>query len=206
MNNTDTLTPNGETSRDARRSTSTHTGLPSTRYLRRFTSSCRALVLACASLALPALASAQPDATAAPEAGQLVAPKLVSSVEPVYPEAKRQSGEAARVVLKLTLDDTGNVTEATVLESAGPEFDQAALDAAPKLVFEPATKAGKAVPARIAFSFDFKLEPGAEEPAPAPAPAVAAPKPAPAPARTATRCAASPTFPGSHDRRVSTAC
>jgi TonB family protein len=118
--------------------------------------SCRALLIACTALALPALASAQSDLPV--EQRELVAPALTESVEPVYPESKRESGETAKVVLRLTLDETGKVTEATVLESAGPEFDAAALEAAPKLVFQPATKGGKAVPARIAFRFDFQLQ------------------------------------------------
>jgi TonB family protein len=167
MNNTDTITLHDDTAHGARHSQPSRPSSLRRRSLHRLTISCRALVLACASLTLPAIASAQPDAGVAPETAALVPPKLVSSATPVYPEAKRASGQGARVVLKLTLDDTGKVTEASVLESAGPEFDQAALDAAPELVFEPAMKQGKAVPARIAFSFDFKLEAPPAEPEPA---------------------------------------
>jgi TonB family protein len=146
---------------------------------RRLKVSWRALLIACATLGVSGFATAQPEASDDAQANEttLVAPKLVENAEPVYPESKRASGETAKVVLSLTLDDQGAITDASVLESAGEDFDASALEAAKRLRFEPATKAGKAVPARIAFRFDFELkqeEPPAAEPAPVP---VAAPKP-----------------------------
>src|SRR5688572_2151999 len=145
---------------------------------RRLKVSWRALLIACATLGVSGFAAAQPAAgdDAPANAPALVAPKLVENAEPVYPESQRASGETAKVVLSLTLDDQGAVTDASVLESAGEDFDASALEAAKRLKFEPATKAGKAVPARIAFRFDFELkqeEQPAAEPAPVP---VAAPK------------------------------
>jgi TonB family protein len=97
----------------------------------------------------------------------------------VYPEAKRATGEAASVVLTLTIDRTGHVSEVAVAESAGPEFDDAATLAAHDLVFEPAQKNGEPIPAKIRYTFDFKLAPP-PEPEPAPAP-IAAPPPQPPP-------------------------
>ncbi|MDQ2647445.1 MAG: TonB family protein, partial [Myxococcota bacterium] len=154
---------------------------------RRLESSWRALLIACATLGFSGFARAEPeggDGTATSEPA-LVAPELVENAEPVYPESRRASGETAKVVLSLTLDEAGAITSASVLESGGEDFDAAALQAAKRLVFEPAQKGGKAVPARIAFRFDFELKeaaPRPAEPAPQPVAAPLAPKAAqPAP-------------------------
>lgn len=140
------------------------------------------IAVACA-LAYPSIAVGQPNGSDAPA---LVPPKLVENVEPSYPDAKRASGEAASVALTLTIDRTGQVTDVAVAESAGPEFDEAAVTAARNLRFEPAQKNGEAVQAKIRYVFDFKLAPPSEPAVPAPvapvAPAAAATlAPAPAP-------------------------
>ncbi|HVJ14059.1 MAG TPA: TonB family protein [Polyangiaceae bacterium] len=147
----------------------------------------RFIPIVCAALIpFSAVASAQPQNEPSAPSSAPTPPKLLESVAPVYPEARRASAESASVGLVLTIDETGHVSDAVVSESAGEEFDQAALDAARKTVFEPAMRDGKPVAARIPFRFEFKLE--APEPTPAPAPAPAAPKeqkPAPAPAAAA---------------------
>ena len=126
------------------------------------------IAVACA-LAYSSVAAAQPSTE---DAAALVPPKLVQSAEPTYPEAKRASGEAASVVLTLSIDHTGHVTDVVVAESAGPEFDEAASNAARELVFEPAQKNGEPVLAKIRYRFDFKLEAPPAPPAePPPAPA-----------------------------------
>ena len=134
------------------------------------------IAVACA-LAYPGVAVGQPNPS---DAAALVPPKLVEGVDPTYPEAKRASGEAASVTLTLSIDRAGQVSDVTVAESAGAEFDEAATTAARGLRFEPALKNGQAVPAKIRYVFDFKLAPPAEpEHAPAPIPAPAAVEPAP---------------------------
>ena len=132
------------------------------------------IAVACA-LAYPSSALAQANT---PETAALVPPKLVQSVEPVYPEAKRASGEAAGVVLTLTIDRTGHVSDVLVVESAGPEFDDAASEAARGLLFEPAQKNGAAVVSKIRYRFDFQLAAPAPPAAAPPAPVSAPPAPA----------------------------
>jgi len=143
----------------------------------RSRSSCLAILLAFGAFSLPALAFAQ--AGEGVERAELIAPKLVETVEPIYPESQRASRASSNVVLQLVLDETGRVTDATVLESGGADFDGAALQAAQQLRFEPATRGGQAVPARIAFRFDFEFAPAAEsvsgvtpDPGPTPVPEV----------------------------------
>lgn len=129
------------------------------------------IAVACA-LAYSSVATAQPNTQ---DAAALSPPKLVQRAEPIYPEAKRASGEAASVVLTLTIDHTGHVSDVVVAESAGTDFDEAASKAARQLLFEPARKDGEAVLAKIRYRFDFKLE---APPSPAEPPAQTSP-PAP---------------------------
>jgi TonB family protein len=89
----------------------------------------------------------------------MVPPKVKVFVEPVYPPERLAKGERAEVVVSLVIDATGKVTDAKIVTSAGDDFDAAALEAAKKLEFEPATADGKPIPAKIAkyrFKFDFK--------------------------------------------------
>lgn len=146
----------------------------------------RFIALAALALSVAPAAHAQGDA-AAPTEHSLTPPKLVQAAQPVYPPEKLESGENAAVALVLTLDDSGQVTDVAVSESAGDEFDQAAIAAAKRLRFEPAQRDGKAVPAKIPFRFQFEAQAPAPaaEPVPAAAPAEA-PAPAPAPAKDVT--------------------
>src|SRR4051812_25843928 len=145
------------------------------------------IAVACA-LAYPSIAVGQANGS---DTAALVPPKLVETSEPTYPETKRASGEAASVALTLTIDRKGEVTDVTVAESAGPEFDEAAVSAARGLRFEPAQKNGEAVPAKIRYLVDFKLAaPSEPPPAAVVAPAAVLAPAAPAPAQKAAAEAA----------------
>ncbi len=131
-------------------------------------------------------AQARPDAAAvASPAGEVVAPQVLTYVAPVYPDTERGEGGAARVVLELTVTATGAVQDVAVHESAGAAFDDAAMVAAERTVFSPATRAGEPISARIVFAVDFEVPAeSSASPAPeassAPEPvvsSVAAPKP-----------------------------
>lgn len=121
-----------------------------------------------------------PNAVEAPAAPRMTPPRLVKAVEPIYPESERQSGRAASVLLTLTLDAEGAVTDAVVTESGGAAFDASALEAGKKLSFSPALSGDTPVGAKIPFRFDFAL---AAPPPPPPAP-MAAPSVQPAPEPT----------------------
>jgi len=66
------------------------------------------------------------------------APALTRQVEPVYPEEARSKNLAGAVVLRLTIDEQGQIDRAEVMQSAGAELDWAALGAATQLEFSPA--------------------------------------------------------------------
>jgi TonB family protein len=131
------------------------------------------LVLAATASAIAAMAalcpataraqSAAPPVKAAEPAQPVVTPPVVKTNEGVsYPRRALDEGfrEPAQVTLTLTIDATGHVSDAVVTEGAGHGFDEASLDAARKLVFDPATKDGKPVPARIRFVYRFTPPPG----------------------------------------------
>jgi len=67
------------------------------------------------------------------------------------------------VMLILEVDTSGLVRKATVDVPVGHGFDEAALAAGQKLVFEPATKDGQPVAARIRFKYTFPAPPSALE-------------------------------------------
>jgi TonB family protein len=108
---------------------------------------------------------------------ELVAPRVVTSVEPEYPVDEPPRDGAVTVVLIVEVDATGHVSDAVVATSGGDRFDAAALVAARRLVFEPATRDGQPIRAKIPFRFEFVPPPTAPEPPP-PAPIAPAPSPA----------------------------
>jgi TonB family protein len=123
-------------------------------------------------------ARAQPGPPAAPPAQPAVQmPKLVHFEPAPFPPEAQKQGIQADVVLRLTIDATGKVTQAEVIEPAGRGFDEAARAASLQFRFEPATRAGKPVPVRILYKYSFTLTEVAQpEPAPEPG-APRAPKP-----------------------------
>ena len=96
-------------------------------------------------------------------------PVLTKLVDPIYPERPDGEARAAVVVVVLTIEADGRVSEAVL---AGPPigggFDEAALEAARQLEFEPAEFDGQ--PGAIRIEFTFRFEPEVPAPAPAPAP------------------------------------
>lgn len=109
------------------------------------------------------------DAPAADE--ELTPPVLVKDVKPIYPAAAEEAGIAAEVVLNVDIDATGKVENASVLQAADPAgygFDEAAIEAAKQLVFEPAKLGVQAIPVSISYRFrfvpDVKEEPQVTQP------------------------------------------
>jgi TonB family protein len=85
-------------------------------------------------------------------------PKLVHFESAPHPPEALKQGLEGHPVLKLTIDATGKVTAAEVVEPAGHGFDEAAKEAALKFVYEPATRDGKPIPVQILYRYDFTLK------------------------------------------------
>ena len=113
----------------------------------------------------PAEGAAQDEGSAtqtdgAPKGVLTKAPELVTFVDAPYPEEAKESKAQAAVVLLLTLDAQGGVSEVTVSESSQSPypFDQLALEAAKQFKFSPAEIDGKPAPVQIAFKYEFTYQ------------------------------------------------
>jgi TonB family protein len=122
------------------------------------------LAVAFTLLRAPAVAFAQiapttsSDGTPSPAPGEAVAPRLTQFVQAEYPPEALAQGIEGSVLLELSIDATGRVTEARVLRSVGYEaLDRAALEAARRFVFEPARRDGVAVPAVLRYRYRFSV-------------------------------------------------
>src|SRR5690606_13000333 len=113
-----------------------------------------------------------------PTPGKPTPPRLVTYADPAYPTEAQAAGLEGAVGLQLDIDATGKVTAATVVDPAGHGFDEAATEAAYRLVFEPARRAnGEPAPARILYRFTFTLTPAQPDTPDGPAPPPGVPEP-----------------------------
>ncbi|GAB3513564.1 energy transducer TonB [Pseudoxanthomonas daejeonensis] len=107
------------------------------------------MLLALASGAAPAEDMAAATAGACP---------FPAYVEPVYPESMRQQELGGEVLLDLSVDTCGRVTQARVKRGSGhPSLDEAALVAARRWVLNPADRA-RAAGGRIEVPLAFGME------------------------------------------------
>jgi TonB family protein len=106
----------------------------------------------------------------APNKPVIVPPELIHFEHAEYPPEALKAGLQAELVLKLTVDKEGNVTKADVPEPVGSGFDEAAISAALKFKYKPATRNGQPVAAITLYRYAFTLTPKAAEAAPPPAP------------------------------------
>lgn len=119
----------------------------------------RSLFLACACTSVcmvcaPAWAD-PPSSSGEQETEQtIVPPRLLEQVELDYPDAARKTGEHGDVSVLVDVDSSGRVV--AVRFEKGPEvFRKVALNAASRLVFEPASRDGQAVAATTRIWFHF---------------------------------------------------
>jgi serine/threonine-protein kinase len=93
------------------------------------------------------------------EAGPRVTPPvLVRAAEPDYPALAKRMRRPARVVIRALVDENGKVVSAQVAEGDPSRlgFDEAALQAAYKMVYKPATKDGVPVKMWIELPVTFR--------------------------------------------------
>ncbi|MEY3014433.1 MAG: hypothetical protein RIT45_3168 [Pseudomonadota bacterium] len=112
------------------------------------------LALLCACLFA---AAAPAHAAKAKAAAPLVPPKLVQYAEPETPPEMAARGLRGAVVLQIVVEADGSVGDVKVVQSAGPEFDAAAIEAAKRLRFEPARQGDQ--PVRVAIQFRYVFAP-----------------------------------------------
>lgn len=86
------------------------------------------------------------------------APGFLKQAMADYPEWAQDQGVEAVVLLWVTIDAEGRVTEAAVKRGAGRDFDAGALRAARASLFQPLVRNGVKVPSRFVVTYDFRLE------------------------------------------------
>ncbi|MBK9645088.1 MAG: TonB family protein [Deltaproteobacteria bacterium] len=90
-------------------------------------------------------------------------PALINFVQAAFPQEAKDAGIEGIVLLLLEVNETGQVYNVTVLESAGWGFDEAAVEAAKQFVFSPAEDAAGPVPVALEFEYGFVLDAAATE-------------------------------------------
>jgi TonB family protein len=90
-------------------------------------------------------------------------PQILEFVEAEFPEEERERGEDASVLLQIAISAEGEVVGVAVVESAGPAFDQAAVEAIQQFRFEPARMDGKPIPVKIDYRYEFTWREELEE-------------------------------------------
>ena len=93
------------------------------------------------------------------QAPTLTPPELLQDAEAEYPRAARAQRLEATVVLKLTIDTQGTVSDAEVIEPAGHGFDEAARQASLRFRFAPAKRDGVPIIATIRYPYRFEPPP-----------------------------------------------
>ncbi|HTY64359.1 MAG TPA: M56 family metallopeptidase [Acidobacteriota bacterium] len=89
--------------------------------------------------------------------GEIQESKLIRRVEPVYPELAMRARVQGQVILKVTVDEEGNVTEATVTDGH-PLLNEAAVNAVKQWKYSPTFLNGKPVPVIATVSVTFNLK------------------------------------------------
>ncbi|HET7545227.1 MAG TPA: TonB family protein [Polyangiaceae bacterium] len=119
-------------------------------------------------------------ARVAQAADALVPPHVRSQSAPEWP-ANVPPDHDVDVIVIVTVAVDGSVLDAHVDDSVGADYDQAAINAVKRWQFEPATRNGKPIPARVRALVHFAPE---SAPSTAPPPAEPTPEAAPSPAST----------------------
>jgi len=91
-------------------------------------------------------------------AKEMLEPKLLKKVNPIYPPAMKESRVSGTVVLRIHIDKDGRPQSVEVTKSVAPELDQAAVDAVKQWQWEPASKAGTPVDVWTDITIRFHLE------------------------------------------------
>ncbi|MFY9621803.1 MAG: TonB family protein [Pyrinomonadaceae bacterium] len=85
-------------------------------------------------------------------------PKVIRRVEAVYPADAREKNIKGSVILTMVVDREGNPQDIKIWRSLYPSMDQAAIEAARQMRFEPALKDGQPVSETLLIEFYFSLQ------------------------------------------------
>jgi len=85
-------------------------------------------------------------------------PRFLSQAAPKYPKLARELGKEGTVLLRLTINERGQLTDVEVLKRAGSGFDEEAVRAVKESRFSPARKDGKPIICRACLPIRFVLK------------------------------------------------
>ncbi|MBL8924451.1 MAG: energy transducer TonB [Myxococcaceae bacterium] len=93
-----------------------------------------------------------------PPGGADTQPEVANEFKPPYPDDAKKNEIEGTVVLKVTIDEDGKVTDVKVLKGLGYGLDEASIAAMRRFKFKPATKGGEAVGTTITYNYSWYLE------------------------------------------------
>ena len=88
--------------------------------------------------------------------GSIQSSKLIRRVEPVYPDLAKRARVQGVVLLQVTVDETGNVTDLKIIRGH-PLLNQAAVDAVKQWKYSPTLLNGEPVPVIATVTVNFLL-------------------------------------------------
>jgi len=91
--------------------------------------------------------------------GNVIAARLVSRVEPIYPEYAEQQGIQGAVLLQAIISKEGSVMSLSVVNTADPDLARAAMTAVGQWHYQPTLLNGQPVEVVTTITVDFKLKP-----------------------------------------------
>lgn len=86
------------------------------------------------------------------------APRILKGRPPEYPARALERGLEATVVVVISIDTLGRVTQVDVERSGGGLFDGDVIRAVKRLVFQPPVRDGKRLAARFRQPYEFRLQ------------------------------------------------
>ena len=96
---------------------------------------------------------------------EVTAPRAISKEPPRYTEVARKEGVQGLVILRLVIDEAGEVAEVEVLKGLPYGLTDTAIAAVKRWKFEPALHKGEPVAVLYNITVNFRLEKKAKEPA-----------------------------------------
>lgn len=87
-------------------------------------------------------------------------PAFMHRESPHYPLLARRMGKEGKVILRLTIDEKGNLQNIEVVKGESHGFTEAAVKAVKTSTFRPAMKKGKPVPSSALLPINFVLKDG----------------------------------------------
>ncbi len=84
-------------------------------------------------------------------------PRTRLQAAPVFPYEARRNGLGGEVVLEFVVDESGRVRDVRVVRASHPVFEDAAVRAVARWVFEPGRRHGRIVPFRMAVPIVFNV-------------------------------------------------